>query len=55
MKLPVDAAEDTDNPEAEEEEGLKISLKVLWGLVGDAVTAALIRSENFSSSPVEKN
>ena len=59
IRLPVEATDDTDD--AEEDDGLKISLNVLLALGGEAVTAVrssgsqssmsvLISSEYFTSS-----
>ena len=44
----TDNTDDTDNPEAEEDDGLKISLNVLLALGGEAVTA--VRSSSSQSS-----
>ena len=51
IRSPVEATDntdDTDNPEAEEDDGLKISLNVLLALGGEAVTA--VRSSSSQSS-----
>ena len=48
IRSPVEATDDTDDPEAEEDDGLKISLNVLLALGGEAVTA--VRSSSSQSS-----
>ena len=48
IRSPVEATDDTDDPEAEEDDGLKISLNVLLAIGGEAVTA--VRSSGSQSS-----
>ena len=50
IRTPVEASDGTDNPEAEEDNGLKISLNVLLALGGEAVTAVMSRGSQSSMS-----
>ena len=52
IRSPVEANDDTDDPEAEEDDGLKISLNVLLALGGEAVTAVRSRGSQSSMSGI---
>ena len=46
----MEATDGTDDPEAEKDDGLKISLNVLLALGGEAVTAVMSRGSQSSMS-----